>query len=197
MSAADDRVSNAARAETTGETADQQEAQQQEAQQTADGGKADLSIEDARNQIAELEKQLQEEKNRYLYLYSDIENQRRRAVKERVDLQKYGWEPVARELLEVIDNIERALEHMPSGTDHALVEGLHMVMNQFLATLDKHGVRRVEAIGRSFDPNLHEAVAQEPSDLEQGMVTKEFSRGYLLHDRLLRPSKVVVSSGQK
>src|SRR3954451_21578175 len=85
----------------------------------------------ADQKIAELEAQLKEKDAKYLYLYAEFENYKKRAIKERSDLIKYGWENAARELLMVIDNLERALEHMPPTTDKALVQGLYMVINQF------------------------------------------------------------------
>jgi len=145
------------------------------------------------NPIAELEAQLKEEKNKYLYLYADFDNFKKRAVKERSELIKFGWESVARELLGVLDNLDLALAHVPPGADKNWVDGLRMVAQQFQATLEKQGVTPVRAQG--FDPNLHEAVGQENSDQPAGTIIKEHSRGYLLHGRLLRPARVVVSSG--
>src|SRR5688500_1711994 len=101
----------------------------------------------ADKRIADLEEQLKQEKNKYLYLYADFDNYKKRAIKERSDAMKFGWEPAARELLQVVDNVERALTHMPATTDRTLVDGLHMVLNQFKATLEKYGVQRVPAVG--------------------------------------------------
>ena len=147
--------------------------------------------------VSELETQLRDEKNRYLYLYAEFENFKKRALKERSDAIKFGWEPVARELLEVLDNLERALDHMPAETSKTLVEGLRLVANQFRATLEKQGVQKIDSRGQAFDPHLHEAVGQEPSESPEGTVTQEALRGYTLHGRLLRPSRVVISSGGK
>jgi molecular chaperone GrpE len=149
------------------------------------------------NRIEELEAQLKEKDAKYLYLYAEFENFKKRAIKERSDLMKFGWETQARELLQVIDNLERALTHMPASTDKVLVDGLNMVIHQFRATLQKQGVERVESLDKPFDPNLHEAVAQEQSDAPAGTILKEHQGGYTLHGRLLRPSRVVVSSGKQ
>lgn len=146
-------------------------------------------------QIEELHAQLKEKDSKYLYLYAEFENFKKRAIKERSDLLKFGWESLARDLLQVIDNLERALAHTPAGTDKNLSEGLQMVLSQFKSTLQKQGVQEIESVGKPFDPNLHEAVAEEHSKLPKGTITQEHSKGYTLHGRLLRPARVNVSDG--
>ncbi len=142
-----------------------------------------------------LERKLKESEQKYLYLYAEFENYKKRVIKERSELIKFGWENTARELLMVVDNLERALAHVTPGTDRNLMAGLEMVLGQFRSALEKGGVARIETVGKDFDPNLHEAVSQEASDLPQGKVVREELRGYLIHGRLLRPAKVVVSGG--
>lgn len=137
-----------------------------------------------------------ENEQKYLYLYADFENFKKRAVKERSDIMKFGWEGVATELLQVLDNLERALHHAKPDGDQALTEGLKMVVQQFHSSLEKSGVTPVKTIGESFNPEIHEAVAQTPSDLPEGKIVEEHQKGYTLHGRLLRPSRVVVSSGK-
>jgi molecular chaperone GrpE len=165
--------------------------------QETQGGQNQPSIEVLQKRIQELESQLKEKESKYVYLYSDFENFKKRTIKERSDLIKFGWENVARELLEVVDNLERALEHAPSNTDKSLIEGLSMVLNQFRSTLQKQGVQHIESLKKDFDPNLHEAVGQEASDQPTGTVVREHSRGYTLHGRLLRPSRVVISMNRE
>lgn len=142
-----------------------------------------------------LRAQLAEEKNKYLYLFAEFENYKKRMVKERSDAQKFGWEPVAREILGVMDNLERALAHLGPSTDKNLADGLHMILGQFRNSLEKFGVVGIAALGQSFDPNLHEAVGQEPSEQPVGTVTREMLKGFTLHGRLLRPAQVVISLG--
>jgi molecular chaperone GrpE len=154
------------------------------------------TLEGQAKRVAELEAQLKEKENRYLYLYAEFENFKKRMMKERTDLMKFGWEPVARELLQTADNLDRALAHIPPGTDKNLVEGLRMVQNQFRASLEKQGVQPLTTLKQEFDPNLHEAVGQEPADEPMGTITKELSKGYTLHGRLLRPARVVLSAGK-
>lgn len=157
---------------------------------------ASPELEAARSRIAELEAQVKEKESKYLYLYAEFENFKKRAVKERADTAKFGWEPVARDLIGVLDNLDRAIEHMPAATDANFAAGIRMVAGQFKASLQKQGVEEIRPLEQAFDPNLHEAVGQEPSaTIPQGHVTREQQKGYTLHGRLLRPARVLVSMG--
>lgn len=156
-----------------------------------------LTTEAAQKRISELEAQVKDKEGRYVYLYAEFENYKKRMIKERSDLIKFGWESVARDLLEVIDNLERALAHMPATTDKTLSEGLKMVFRQFRATLEKQGVQAVATLKHAFNPELHEAVSTEDSEHPAGTVVQEHTAGYTLHGRLLRPARVVVSSGNQ
>jgi molecular chaperone GrpE len=150
------------------------------------------------SKIQELEAQLKEKEQKYVYLYADFENYKKRVIKERSDLLKFGWEASARQLLEVIDNLERALAHMPKSNEPAnktLEDGLKMVLNQFKAVLEKQGVQHIAAEGKPFDPNLHEAIGQEKSEHPEGHIVRDEMKGYTIHGRLLRPSRVIVSGG--
>ncbi|MBL7715668.1 MAG: nucleotide exchange factor GrpE [Bdellovibrionales bacterium] len=164
--------------------------------ETAGANATDESSVDATTlKIQELEAQVKEKENKYLYLYADFENFKKRSQKERADLVKFGWESVARDLLQVIDNFERAIGHMPKDTDKNFGEGLKMISSHFLGILQRQGVEIIDTQNKSFDPNLHEAVAQVPSELPEGTIVKEELRGYNLHGRLLRPARVVISQG--
>lgn len=147
--------------------------------------------------IAELEAQVKDKEQKYLYLYAEFENFKKRAIKDRSDTLKFGWEPVARELLQVVDNLERALSHVPQGTDKSFIDGLNMILSQFRETMQKQGVQKIDSVKKNFDPNFHEAVAQdETPDVPAGTITKEHASGYTLHGRLLRPARVSVSGGK-
>jgi molecular chaperone GrpE len=165
-----------------------------------ESGNGPTDANDLNTKIQELEAQVKEKEQKYVYLYAEFENYKKRMVKERSDLLKFGWENAARELLEVVDNLERALEHMPKSDEKShktLEQGLHMVLNQFKAAMEKQGVQRIPASAADFDPNLHEAVGHVESDQPEGKVVREESGGYTLHGRLLRPARVVISNGQK
>lgn len=149
------------------------------------------------NELEPLRAQLKEQQNKYLYLYAEFENYKKRAIKERSELLKFGHETLTRELLQVADNLERALEHT-TNVD-ALVTGIKMVNQQLKDTLGKFGVAPVSALGQKFDPERHEAVGQEKTSSEtngheDGTVIREHQKGYTLHGRLLRPARVVVAA---
>jgi molecular chaperone GrpE len=145
--------------------------------------------------IAELEAQLKEKDGKYLYLYAEFDNFKKRNQKERADLLKFGWENVARDLLQVLDNLDRALQHIPQDTQPVLVDGIRLVQQQFLSTLTRQGVQTIATEGQAFDPNFHEAIGQIPGAQPAGTIVKEEMKGYTLHGRLLRPARVLVSSG--
>lgn len=147
--------------------------------------------------IAELENALKEEKNKYLYLYAEFDNFKKRSIKERSDAMKYGWESIARDILGVVDNLERAVEYMPKDVDANLKTGIEMTVSQFRAVLEKQGVALIPTEGAPFNPELHEAMGQEASDLPSGSITKTLVKGYTLHGRLLRPAKIMISDGSR
>ncbi len=145
----------------------------------------------------EIERQARETYERLLRVSAELDNYKKRTAREKADLMRYANEKLARDLLETVDNLERALAHHNEGAaadaDVALATGVEMTLKLLLDTLKRHGVTPIEAVGEPFDPNLHEAVGETASDtVESGQVAEELQRGYLLHDRLLRPSMVLV-----
>ncbi len=143
---------------------------------------------------AELEAQLKEKDAKYLYLYADFENFKKRTQKERGDLMKFGWENVARDLIEIADNFDRLVQHAPQSADKNFMEGLKMVQSHFHNSLEKSGVQSVESLNKAFDPNLHEAMGEEESTHPEGTIVREAVPGYTLHGRLLRPARVYLAS---
>ena len=143
----------------------------------------------------ELEDELSESQERVLRAVADAENFKKRLQREKEEQTRYANETFMRELLPVVDNLERALEHSETAADQGgLVEGLNMTLKGFLDTLTRFGCTPVEAAGKPFDPNFHEAVSQEESaDHEPNTVLKELQKGYMLKERLLRPAMVLVS----
>jgi molecular chaperone GrpE len=143
----------------------------------------------------ELEAELSEAQEQVLRTAADAENFKKRLQREKEEQTRYANESFMRELLTVIDNLERALEHSETGSSQGgLVEGLTMTLKGFLDTLARFGCTQVEATGKPFDPNFHEAVSQEESaDHEPNTVLKELQKGYTLKERLLRPAMVLVS----
>ncbi len=135
---------------------------------------------------------------KYIRLAADFENYKKRLAKEKADVISYGNEELIKALLNVIDNLERALDHVNDDEDpKPLIEGVKLVHKQFLSCLEKFGVQFVDAApGEEFDPRLHQAIERvESPDFTPGLIISEMLRGYTLKDRLLRPALVVVSKG--
>jgi len=128
---------------------------------------------------------------------AELDNFRKRARKENEQTRLYGQLPLVRDLLPGLDNLRRTLAAAEKSHNvDQLIEGVQMVLKQFEDILTRHGVLPIEAAGQPFDPNQHEAVHQQPSSEQPPMtVLQELERGYTLHDRVVRPSKVIVSSG--
>lgn len=135
---------------------------------------------------------------KYLLLYSDFENFRKRKAKEQIDLVMNASEGVIKELLPVIDDYERALQNMESQDNEVFAktkEGLELIYNKLMNTLSKKGLKPINAKGEMFDENLHEAIARIPAqnEDEKGKVIDETTKGYYLNDKVIRYSKVVVA----
>ena len=143
----------------------------------------------------ELEDQLRQVEERVLRTAADAENFKKRLQREKEEQTRYANETFMRELLPVIDNLERALQHSATAPNQeSLVEGVNMTLKGFIDTLARFGCKELEAIGKTFDPNFHEAVSQEESSrVEPNTVLKELQKGYMLKERLLRPAMVIVS----
>lgn len=127
---------------------------------------------------------------------ADFENYQKRNRTEREQERRYAQRPLAQDLLPVIDNLERAVAAARQANESGpLVQGVIMVLTQFNELLKRHGITRIEAEGQAFDPNLHQAVAQAPVDDKHpaNSVAQVVENGYLLHDRVLRPARVIVA----
>lgn len=147
--------------------------------------------------IGRLEQDLADANERVLRVQAELENYRKRARREMEDERRYAIIPLARDLIQVVDNLERAIEAAgQSDTDQGLLEGVKMVAAQLDAVLSQHQCVRIAAVGEPFDPNQHEAIGQEPSsEHPAGTVSRAFQSGYKLHERVIRPAQVFVSSG--
>jgi molecular chaperone GrpE len=172
------------------ETAAPQETAEKMAEEIKPEGEKDMAaaLEEAKNKLHESEDKL-------LRLAAEFDNTRKRLEREREISLKYAEENILKELLPGIDNIERAMDQGREANNmKSLLEGVELTRNGLMATLEKYGVKAIDAIGEPFDPNIHEAIAMEETDaMEPNMVLREFQKGYLYRDRLLRPSKVIVS----
>ena len=141
------------------------------------------------------EKELADLQDRYLRVAADFDNFKKRAAKERQELLKYANENLAKQLLEVLDNLERARSHAETADKESLLHGVQLVETIALQTLEKFGIRRYSALNKPFDPAHHEAVQEVSAEAPAGSVLYELQKGYTYHDRLLRPSRVVLSKG--
>lgn len=149
--------------------------------------------------LAEKEKEAAENYDRFLRAFAELDNYKKRVAKERVDLVKYANETIIKDMLPILDSLDRALEHAGNAEGfNAFIEGIQLVRDQFYGCLKNHGVERIEAKGKDFDPNFHEAVLQiESEECEENKIVEEFEKGYTLNGRLLRPAKVSVSKSIK
>ncbi len=156
--------------------------------------KAKAPEEDLKVKIQEMEKKAADNYDKYVRAVAELDNYKKRAVREKTDAIRYGNENLLRDILPLVDSMDRAMEHACNSDDFdAFKKGLKMLQQQLLGCLQKHGVEQIEAVGKDFDPHVHEAMMQvEGKEHEESKVVGEFERGYLLNGRLLRPSKVSV-----
>lgn len=156
------------------------------------------------DQSAQMEKALEEEKlkakesyDRLLRISAEFDNYKKRKMREIEEYRKYANEALIRELLSVVDNLERAVDSATTGKqkkDKSLIEGVGMTLKEILTIFEKFHVQPIDSVGKPFDPSFHQAMAQEETDKHpSNTVLKEFQKGYLIHDRLLRPAMVIVS----
>ena len=161
----------------------------------------DRSSEDSGNDLDIIERLTKESEanyDKYLRAVADLENVKKRAIKERSDLIKYAGESLARDLLEVLDHLELALAQKTPGVNEELFKGVSMVRDQFVGIFERHSIKIKSGIGKPFDPEYQEVVANIPSDKhEPGTVIDEFRKAYLFKDRLLRPAQVAVACANK
>jgi molecular chaperone GrpE len=138
---------------------------------------------------------LREEHEKWLRAVADLDNFKKRAAKEKEEVQKFGAERLLKDFLPVADNLDRAIEHAAGGADAAgLLEGVRMVRKLLEDTLAKHGIKGFSATGQPFDPRVHEAIQQkETAEVPENTVVAELVRGYTLNERLVRPALVVVA----
>lgn len=165
---------------------------------TADGSPTPNSgIEDGLLGGDLLEIELNAERDRNLRLRAEIENLRSRSSRELADQIRYAALPMARDLLPVLDNIDRALAAGDkAGEKGPLVDGIKMVRQQLITTLQQHQCQEIPALGAEFNPQFHAAILQQPSsDVPANHVMMVTQSGYQLHDRVVRPAQVIVSSG--
>jgi molecular chaperone GrpE len=177
-------------------------------EESATGGREQTNPNPLGSEIAALRQQLEAKEqeassnyDRLLRQKAELDNFKKRTARERDEAIRFANEALVKDLLPVVDNLERAVAHASGGGNgKPLVEGVELVLRQFLDVLMKHGAVQIQAVGQPFDPAKHEAMVQvESSDHETNSIVEEFQKGYIFRERLLRPALVSVAkaSGTK
>lgn len=181
----------------TNETEHVEETAQSEAnlENEENGGQEDIAA--TQDQGHDEIKDTDDYKEKYFYVVAEMQNMQKRFDREKQSLLKYGNENLLKDVLDVVDNFERTMGFISDAQDPKvknIAVGIEMIQKQLLETLGKHGLKQVEALGEIFDPNLHEALAQEAIEgKKEDEITKVHQTGYMLNDRLIRPAKVVIA----
>ncbi|MBO6118218.1 MAG: nucleotide exchange factor GrpE [Bacteroidales bacterium] len=176
--------------------AEKENNQAEKSEETSDK-KDDNQPQTPEDKVEAMGEKLQEINDKYLRLYSEFENYRKRTAKERIDLITNASEDLIKELLPVIDDFDRALESIGKIEDEQIqktFEGVSLIYKKLYSLLERKGLKPINAKGEKFDENLHEAIAQlpAPNEEEKGNVVDETTKGYYLNDKVIRYSKVVV-----
>jgi len=163
----------------------------------ADNADPENALKEMEARFEAKEEEAKETYDRLLRVSADFENYKKRSSREMEEFRKYANQALLKEMLSVVDNLELAINSSKDGnkTDQTLIEGLNLTLNEILRVFEKFNVKPIEAQGKSFDPAYHEAVLREETDdYPENSVISEFQKGYLIHDRLLRPAMVVVAA---
>jgi len=188
-------------AEPTSETGEAVDSSEQPTLQPGDVTEADLATarESLQEQLEAAQREAAEIRDRFLRAAADLENFRKRASKEREEIQKFANERLLRDFLPVYDDLERAMSALDEDASPAAAkvkDGVELVRKKFIQQMERHGVEAFDSRGETFDPARHDAIQQAHSnEVEAGLILDELQRGFLLHGRLLRPAMVVVSLG--
>jgi molecular chaperone GrpE len=163
---------------------------------TAAPSNAEAQVADEPQDAANLKADLQQASDRVLRLQAELENLRKRTAREIAEQRRYASQPLMRDLLPVLDNIQRAIEAAEKAPDTGgLLDGFRLVDQQLKTVLTQHHCLAIDALNQPFDPHLHEAIQQQPSgDHEPGIILDVIQVGYQLYDRVIRPTQVIVSS---
>jgi len=143
-----------------------------------------------------VEQEAKDNYDRWLRVSAEFENYQKRAAREMNDFRKFANERFVKAMLPVVDNLDRAIESSSNDkhADRSMLEGVNMTLKEILKVFEQFNVKPFESLGKSFDPSLHQAVMQEETEAHpENSVVKELQKGYMMHDRLLRPAMVVVS----
>ncbi len=161
---------------------------------------ANAALNDLEEKVAEAQAEARENHDRLLRMAAEFENFKKRSAREMEDTRKYATEQLITQLLTVVDNLERAIASAgaENSNDQGVVDGVSLTLAEVMKILEKHHVSPIESLGKPFDPAFHQAMTQEErEDHPPNTVVQEYQKGYLIHDRLLRPAMVVVSKASQ
>lgn len=188
----EDQTPGAEQAEGDTRATEQDQAPSPEAHQQTEAQEAEEA--EQPDPLAQLTAERDQLKDRLLRLAAELENYKKRSEREKAEFLKRANENLLRDLLPVVDNLERALQHAEQADKDSMLQGLELTHQELMKVLSRHGLERIEALGQPFDPERHEAMMQqEDLEAEPNTVINELQKGYLYHGRLLRPAMVVVS----
>nr|WP_170304437.1 nucleotide exchange factor GrpE [Mariprofundus erugo] len=159
-----------------------------QAAESVNGAESEVDV------VEQLALEIAELKDKLLRTHAEMENLRKRGERQVEDAHKFGIEKFATGLLDVVDNLERALG-VEEGNEAGMREGVQLTLNSWHDMMRRFHVERIDAVGEKFDPHRHEALSQMPSEEPEGTVIAQHVPGYSLHGRLIRPARVLVSSG--
>jgi molecular chaperone GrpE len=169
--------------------------EQSEAEEQLEAEETQEEQEQEVNPLAAAQQEVADLKDKLLRQHADMENLRKRTQREVVDARKFAVEKFAVALLDVVDNLERAVE-TEEGNEKAVREGVTLTLDSWHKVASKFELERIDAVGQTFDPHFHEALSKMPSDEDEDTVIAQHVAGYTLNGRLIRPAKVLVSSGK-
>lgn len=172
--------------------------------ETPENGAPELTLEEqlenqlaaAREEIVALVTERDAERDRALRMAAEAENTRRRLERDKGEAVQYASAAFARDMLSVADNLARALESLPADAGDAIRAGIEATQRELVSIFERHGIRRVAAVGLPLDPNAHEAMVEVEADAEPGTVVSELQAGWMQKDRLLRPALVTVAKAR-
>ncbi len=179
---------------TTTEVNDTQTAQAEE-NVTAENEQTAQPEAEKKEETVDIASQFEDMRDKYLRLSAEFDNYRKRTLREKSDILKYGSEEVLKDLLPVVDDLDRALKAIETATDiNAVKDGLVLIVNKFNEFLKSKGVKEIDAVGQQLDTDLHEAITKFPAqdESQKGKIIDVIQKGYMLNDKVMRFSKVVV-----
>jgi len=143
--------------------------------------------------IDNLEKEISQCKDKNILLLADFDNYKKRKIQERINYEKYEGEKIFKEIIPIIDDIDRVLSLDEKNRNQSVIDGINLIRSKFMGILADFGVSSYESIGKDFNPEYHEAIMMKKTKKKSNIILEEFQKGYKYHDKVLRHSKVIVS----